>query len=66
MARQAEPHTFYFWLARFHLHCTGQRTILGHAVRLRLKGALDDLLLPWSIDLSLHQHEARLVWRLAL
>ena len=29
---------------------------LSHHDRLRLMGALDDLLLPWSIDLSL-QHE---------
>jgi predicted nucleotidyltransferase len=29
---------------------------LRHEDRLRLMGALDDLLLPWSIDLSL-QHE---------
>jgi len=29
---------------------------LRHEDRLRLMGALDDLLLPWSIDLSLH-HE---------
>jgi uncharacterized protein len=29
---------------------------LSHQDRLRLMGALDDLLLPWSIDLSL-QHE---------
>jgi predicted nucleotidyltransferase len=29
---------------------------LRHEDRLRLMGALDDLLLPWSLDLSLH-HE---------
>jgi hypothetical protein len=29
---------------------------LSHPDRLRLMAALDDLLLPWSIDLSLH-HE---------
>jgi predicted nucleotidyltransferase len=46
---------------------------LGHHDRLRLMGALDDLLLPWSIDLSLHhelpeplrQHVARVGRRLA-
>jgi predicted nucleotidyltransferase len=46
---------------------------LCHADRLRLMGALDDLLLPWSIDLSLHhelpeplrQHVARVGRRLA-
>jgi predicted nucleotidyltransferase len=45
---------------------------LCHADRLRLMGALDDLLLPWSIDLSLHhelpeplrQHVARVGLRL--
>jgi predicted nucleotidyltransferase len=45
---------------------------LRHADRLRLMGALDDLLLPWSIDLSLHhelseplrQHVARVGRRL--
>ena len=47
---------------------------LRHADRLRLMGALDDLLLPWSIDLSLRhelpeslaQHVARVGRRLAL
>jgi predicted nucleotidyltransferase len=47
---------------------------LRHVDRLRLMGALDDLLLPWSIDLSLHhelpeplrQHVARVGLRLAL
>jgi predicted nucleotidyltransferase len=47
---------------------------LGHHDRLRLMGALDDLLLPWSIDLSLHHelpdylrdHVARMGRRLAL
>jgi predicted nucleotidyltransferase len=46
---------------------------LGHHDRLRLMGALDDLLLPWSIDLSLYhelpeplrQHVARVGRRLA-
>jgi len=45
---------------------------LRHADRLRLMGSLDDLLLPWSIDLSLHhelseplrQHVARVGRRL--
>ena len=45
---------------------------LRHEDRLRLMGALDDLLLPWSIDLSLHhelpdplrQHVARVGRRL--
>ena len=45
---------------------------LRHDDRLRLLGALDDLLLPWSIDLSLHhelpeslrQHVARVGRRL--
>jgi len=45
---------------------------LSHQGRLRLMGALDDLLLPWSIDLSLHhelpellaQHVARVGRRL--
>ena len=47
---------------------------LCHADRLRLMGALDDLLLPWSIDLSLQhelpvplrQHVARVGQRLTL
>ena len=47
---------------------------LGHHDRLRLMAALDDLLLPWSIDLSLQhelpeslrQHVARMGRRLAL
>jgi predicted nucleotidyltransferase len=47
---------------------------LRHHDRLRLMGALDDLLLPWSIDLSLQhelpeplrQHVARVGRRLAL
>lgn len=47
---------------------------LGHADRLRLMAALDDLLLPWSIDLSLHhelpaplrEHVARVGRRLAV
>ena len=46
---------------------------LSHQGRLRLMGALDDLLLPWSIDLSLRhelpeslaQHVARVGRRLA-
>ena len=47
---------------------------LAHHERLRLMGALDDLLLPWSIDLSLwhelpdplRQHVARVGRRLVL